>query len=327
MRVSVHVFLDRGTELAAGSWGVRYDQNVVLVETCQFAAGLSNAVCNATGEPGLVRLTVLASEPLAATTDIAMLTFRRHPEAHGGLYSALQFEVFNFANLAGELIPYSTMGGQIQLFGEIEGGTEVLLGFAGAPAGGYSLPAGASLNLPITLSGIAPDKAIGSLSGTVHYDPSVLRPTRCLRASADLAFMGYCNAQHDLPAGLVRFNLVSAEGLSGTVTPFTLTFEATSSAGAGKSSPLDLNLDAITGPLGEPRTWQANDNSVLVGSPIAAPRILIGPPEGSGLYIFGRGDHADGAGVDRGSDQPRGRQHHISLRPGGGAGDRMPRAQ
>ncbi len=101
-RVTVHLFLDRGTEVAAGSWGIRYDPNVLIAETCQFSVGLQNAVCNPSGEPGIVRMALLAAEPLAATTDIATLTFRRNPEAHAGRYSNLTFDVFNFANLAGE---------------------------------------------------------------------------------------------------------------------------------------------------------------------------------------------------------------------------------
>ncbi len=155
--------------------------------------------------------------------------------------------------------------------------------FTGAPAGGYRLSGGASLDVPISLQ-IAPDQAVGALSGTVRYNPAVLRPTRCLRAGADLAFMGYCNAQHDVAGGIVRFNLVSADGLSGTLTPFTLTFEAMSQAVTGQSSPLNLALEAVTGPLGEARTWQAIDSTVLIRDPITAPRVLIGPPAANGVY-------------------------------------------
>ena len=48
-RVTVHVFLDNGAELAAGSWGIRYDPLVVQAESCQIDPSVANAVCNPAG--------------------------------------------------------------------------------------------------------------------------------------------------------------------------------------------------------------------------------------------------------------------------------------
>ena len=45
------------------------------------------------------------------------------------------------------------------------------------------------------------------------------------------------------------------------------------------SSPLHFTVEAVGGPLGEPRTWAATDETVTIKPPVSAPRVLVGPPE------------------------------------------------
>jgi hypothetical protein len=279
-RATVHVFLDRATALRAATWSILYDPAVLLAESCQLTPGFTNGVCNAAGEPGVVRMSLLSADPLAASIDVAAITFRRHPEARSKQRSTLTFDVTNFADLSGNLLPYRSEDAAITLLSDLGTAPAVTLRLAGAPPGGFTLARGASLDLPIAFD-IDPTRPIGSLTGRLQYDPAVLRPTQCYRsdtAGGTDSPMGYCNAQYDRDQGLVRFNLLSADGVSGTLTPFTLTFEAASGASDGQKSNLDFSVEAATGPLGEARTWLAQDSKVVLQPPINGPRVLIGPP-------------------------------------------------
>lgn len=291
-RVTVHVFLDAGTRLAAGSWGVRYDPRLLVVDSCRPSSVLQNAVCNPSGESGLVRMSLLAGEPLPDTTDLGTLTWRRHPDAQTGDIVSLAFSVTNFSDADGASLPYATRGAAIRITDTLGPSAAVVVQLKAAPTGGYQLPRGRDLELPITFQ-IDSARPVGSLSGTLRYDPQVLRATRCLRNGAELSgnLGGYCNAQYDTAAGLVRFNLVSAEGVSGLLTPFTLTVEAASRATDGQVSPLDLDLESVTGTNGISRVWRAEDSSILLASPVPAARVLVGPPPpaGDGIYQFGTG--------------------------------------
>ena len=289
---TLHLFLDAGSHLAAGSWGVRYDPRLLQVDSCRPSADLLSAICNPDGEPGIVRMSVLASEPLPATMDLGTITWRRHPDAQAGAVVPLAFSVTNFADLGGASLPYATRGATVRITGVPGSSPAVVVRLKDAPAGGYQLPRGGSLELPIHFE-IDAALPVGNLSGTLHYDPRVLRATRCLRSSAALPETpaGYCNVQDDTAAGLVRFNLVAAEGISGALTPFTVTVEAASAATDGQASPLDLNLESVTGPSGTARVWRAADGSVILQSPVPAARVLVGPPppETDGVYQLGTG--------------------------------------
>ena len=287
-RVTVHVFVDGGDHVRAASWGVRYDPLVLIAETCELSAGLTNGACNASAGPGLVRMNLLSTEALDPGVDVGAITFRRHPEAKKGRSSALTLDVTNFADLAGTQLPYRTQNAIIKIREALDVVPAVVLSLAGAPRGGFNLARGASLDVPIVVD-IDPQQPIGSLIGELRYDPAVLRPTRCVRRdsiSDENPPMGYCNAQYDRIQGIVRFNLLSADGVSGSLTPFTLTVEAASAASDGQTSPLNLALETVTGPLGEARTYRAEDSKIRLQPPVPAPRVLIGSPgpQSNGIY-------------------------------------------
>ncbi len=291
-RVTVSVYLDNGAQLAAGSWGIRYDPTVVLAEECWFSEGLLNAVCNATGEPGFARMSVLSIEAGGPPPQIGAITFRRHPQAQHGQKSSLTFEVTNFADAAGEQLEYDTQGAELTISEVLGSPAAVALRLIGTPP--YLLYQGTSLDLPINVT-IDPGRPIANLTASIHYDPLVLRPTRCLRSSAmGDSPMGYCNAQYDREKGTIRFNLLAAEGVSGSVTPFVLTLEAASTSVQGNNSPLHFTVEAVTGPLGEPRTWSATDEEILVKEPVPAPRVAVGPPEllATAIYTIALGSRA-----------------------------------
>jgi len=277
--VTVHVFLDSATEVRAATWSVHYDPAVLVAEACQPAPEFANTVCNATGQPGVIRMSLLSVDPLAASVDVAAITFRRHPEAKPGSKSDLIFEVTNFADLAGDWLPYRSAVGEIQVLDELGATPAVTLRLQGAPNGGFNLSRGASLELPIQLD-IDPQQPVGSLTGSLHYDPAVVRPTRCIQALSGVAGspMGYCNAPYDPQEGIIHFTLLSQSGMSGTLTPFTVTMGAVTTASDGDTSDLNLFVESVSGPAGELRIWSTEDTVVHLQAPVSGSRVLIGPP-------------------------------------------------
>ena len=232
-RVTVHVLLDNGAALAAGSWGIRYDPLVVQAESCQTGPNVTNAVCNPAAEPGLVRMTVLGLTedglPADLPANIGSITFRRHPEAKAKQKSSLTFEVTNFTDDLDQHLPFQTKAAEITIAHELGSPAAVAIRLIGTPP--YQLYRGSSLDFPVNFTTSDSDRLIANLTGSIHYDPIVLRPTRCVLNSptAD-GPTAFCNAQYDTAQGIIRFTLFDADGFSGSVTPFVLTFEAASTA-------------------------------------------------------------------------------------------------
>ena len=184
----------------------------------------------------------------------------------------------NFADDLDQQLPFQTQAAEITLAQELGSPAAVAIRLIGTPP--YQLYRGSSLDFPVNFTTNDPLRPIANLTGSIHYNPIVLRPTRCVLSSptAD-GPTAFCNAQYDTAQGIIRFTLFDAEGFSGSVTPFVLTFEAASTSVAGNNSPLHFTVEAIGGPQGEPRTWAATDETVLVKEPVTAPRVLVGSPE------------------------------------------------
>jgi hypothetical protein len=224
-----------------------------------------------------VRMSVLGLTEGGPPADIGSITFRRHPQAKAGQKSSLTFEVTNFADDLNQPLPYQTQAAEITLAQKLGSPAAVAIRLIGTPP--YKMYRGASLDFPVNFT-IDPLRPIANLTGSIHYDPIVLRPTRCvLSSSTPDGPTAFCNAQYDTEQGIIRFTLFSTEGFSGSVTPFVLTFEAASTSVTGNNSPLHFTVEAIGGPQGEPRTWAATDETVLVKDPVTAPRVLVGSPE------------------------------------------------
>ncbi len=274
-RVTVQIYLDNGAALAAGTWGIRYDTTIVEAETCQLSAALAGGFCNATGQAGLVRLAVLSTAG-GPPSNIGTITFRRHPQAKALQRTSLTFEVTNFTNVTDDELSYQTQTAAITIQDALGSGPAVAMNLVGVPP--YPLPQGSSLDFPMHFQ-IDPARPIVNLSGSIHYDPAVLRPTQCLRYDQEAGPSGYCNAEFDRQNGIIRFNLLAETGITGSLTPFVFRVEAASTSKSGDNSPLHFTVEAIAGPDGVPRTWSATDESVAIKTPIIAPRVLVGPPE------------------------------------------------
>ena len=106
--MTVHVFLDHGAELAAGTWGIRYDPLVVQADACQTDPNVANAMCNPAAEAGLVRMTVLGLTAAGRSADVpaawARSRFAAIPRPRPRQMSSLAFEVTNSPTL-GEQLP------------------------------------------------------------------------------------------------------------------------------------------------------------------------------------------------------------------------------
>jgi hypothetical protein len=178
-RVMVGVSITNPAELASGSWGIRYKSTVVQAEGCEFSA---NGFCNATGQAGLVQMTLMVSpeeSPLPSPFKIATIAFRRHPMAKAMESSSLVFEITNFANSAGEQLEYETVNASIVVEDPLGSGPAVALSFANSQSSPHSLAQGAFIDFPIRFD-IDPARPLVNLSGSVRYNPLVLRPTQCL---------------------------------------------------------------------------------------------------------------------------------------------------
>ena len=281
-RVSVRLYLDNGAALLSGSWGIRYDPLVVEAVSCEFYAG---GGCNAAGEPGLIRMSAVRS-PAAALfpPNLALVTFRRHPQAQPPAKTDLVVEVTNFAGESGAQIAYRTVKAAITVQ-DPAGSPAVAMSLPGTPP--YGLSHGSFLDFPVRFV-IDPARPLVTLSASIRYDPKVLRPTRCIRNDGGSGPAGYCNSESEQPNGIIRFNLLaeSEHGVGGTITPFVVRMEPTSTAPEGASSPLHFTVEAITGPNGVPRTWSAADEVVTVAAPVNATRIVVGPPALTGTAAY-----------------------------------------
>lgn len=279
-RVALHLFLDNGLNLAAGSWNLTYDRNFLLAEACQFSPDLPNAACNILGAEGLVRMSVLNVDPAGMPPELASITFRRYPTAMSGMQTTVGIDVTNFANLAGEPLAYQTQRATIQISGNLGEPAAVTLRWGSQDT--YGLAVGSSLELPINVT-VDAAQPVASLTASLYYDPVVLRPTRCVGTSdQQVEYNGYCNVHYDRTKGSVRFNLLSQAGLTGALAPFLLTFEPVSGAAVGMNSLLAFRIDAVAGPQGEPRTWSVVQPGITILPAVPAAQVKIGDPGGGG---------------------------------------------
>jgi|GEM_PF-4732320 len=77
-----------------------------------------------------------------------------------------------------------------------------------------------SVDVPVVVES---DGSVGVATVEVHYDSSVLSASECAGNPEEAFQMGLCNA--DYADGVVRFNIADPEGVSGTHTLATITFD------------------------------------------------------------------------------------------------------
>ncbi|MFQ5518021.1 MAG: cohesin domain-containing protein, partial [Acidimicrobiia bacterium] len=150
----------------------------------------------------------------------------------------------------------------------------------------FTLVPGESIDIPITLS-ITGTRKLGAATMLVRYDPQVVRPTWCDHPAS---IQGYCNPNFDPENGLVKFNILSSDGLTGTVHAYDVRFEVVSGVPAGEVSSLVLIVEHLADPQGAPMTWTVVNGSLTVAAgPSNSARVLVGAPSATGAYTVSHG--------------------------------------
>ncbi|RME80718.1 MAG: hypothetical protein D6775_15535, partial [Caldilineae bacterium] len=144
----------------------------------------------------------------------------------------------------------------------------------------YSVRAGDVVTLPVTLYDAAD---VGTVSAVIGYDPAVLSPVSCERLAGSAFDSGVCNLHY--AADAIKFNALSAAGVSGEQPLFRIAFQARDAVGSSSvvtptavqlATPQGQNLPVATagsrvevvgGAVGE-------DGLVQVGEPGHGPYAL-----------------------------------------------------
>ena len=178
-----------------------------------------------------------------------------------------------------------TAGGEIEIVGEPVP-VDAVVRVGDETQSDFTLIPGNTIVISVTTS-ITGTHRLGAATMLLRYDPQVVRPTLC---SQPEEITGYCNPAFDPEAGLVKFNLVSSDGLTGTLHACVVWFEAASGVAAGAASDLVLIVEHFADPLGSPMSWQAVNGSVTVAAgPSNSAWLLVGAPSDTGVYTVTHG--------------------------------------
>ena len=152
----------------------------------------------------------------------------------------------------------------------------------------YSLPQGASVTLPISVS-VTAAVGLASASVLVQYDPLQLRPTACAPHAGGPG--GFCNIAYDTENGLIRFNVLSDTGLLGSdIGLFDLTFAAASTSTVRTEVPITPLIESITDLQGTYMTSWAQGSTVKIAAPASGgAAVYVGAPNGPNPLSITRG--------------------------------------
>jgi hypothetical protein len=200
----------------------------------------------------------------------------------GATRSDLRPLVTHFADLAGSDLPVGTAAGAIYLTGSPPT-VPVVVRVGELLQSTFVITPGLSTDIPLTFQ-ISDTVRLGAASLMLRYAPDIVRPTRCVVAEG---LQGYCNFGFDPVQGLLKFTLISETGLTGTLRPFAVTFEAASGVLAGDSE-LVLIVENLADTAGAGLTWQAVNGLARV-SGAAAATALVRVGEASGAYTVAHG--------------------------------------
>ena len=284
-QVTVSVEVVDAVNLGTATVLVFYDPAVVQAVGCAGPPGdvFDGGYCNLEYALGAVKFTALALEGVDGTHRLYDITF----EAVGGgaTQTDLTLTVEHFADPLGNALDVDTAGGEIEIVGEAEP-VDAVVRVGDETQSDFTLIPGNSIVISVTLS-ITGTRELGAATILLRYDPAVVRPTMCSQAEE---IMGYCNPAFDREAGLVKFNLVSSEGLTGTLHAYDVTFEVASGVAGGAASDLVLIVEHFADPLGLPMSWQAVNGTVTVAEgPSNSAWVLVGGPSESGVYTVTHG--------------------------------------
>ena len=286
-QVTAPVEVVDAVNLGAATVLLSYDPAVVQAVGC---AGPPSGVfdggyCNLEYALGVVKFNVVALDGVDGTHRLYDVTFEAVGGGAGATVTDLTLTVEHFADPQGNDLDVDTAGGEIEIVGE-PAPADAVVRVGDETQSDYTLIPGNTIAVSVTLT-ITGARKLGAATMLLRYDPQVVRPTLC---SGPEPIMGYCNPAFDPEAGLVKFNIVSADGLTGTLHAYDVWFEVASGVAAGAASDLALIVEHFADTMGAPMSWQAVNGSITVAAgPSNSAWLLVGAPSETGVYTVTHG--------------------------------------
>lgn len=281
---TITVEVVRAADLGAATLLLTYDPALVQVVGCTALppAGADLALCNASYAPGVVRFSLLAAEGVSGNFLVLNLTLRALGAS--GSTAQLALTAPQFADVRGVEMPVQVVGGALAISGPDQP-ADALLRLD--PANSDITP-GQNATVAIRLD-VAPTRPVVAATMLLQYDPQVVRPVQCT-APAGSMLQGACNVNFNRVQGLVKFNLLAAEGASGALHLYDLVFEVVGAAVPGAVSPLTLSVETMVDAQGTPLRWRTEHGAltVVAGASNAA-QLLVGDVQSSGQYTLEHG--------------------------------------
>ena len=285
-RVTVPVEVVDAAGLAAATVSVSYNPEVVRAVACQRPAdsAFDGGICNVEAGPGSACVQ-RDRRPWRHRNRTACTRLSLRPRAAQAVSTTLALTVAHFANVWGDALPVTTSPGEIAVSA---GMPDVLLRVGDALGGEVTVAAGATAPVSVTMV-ITGAHRVGAATILLEYDPQVVRPVSCTRLATELDG-GACNAAFDPVMGLVKFNMLSSGGVTGTLPVYSIGFEAASGAPAGAASGLRLIVEHLADPAGAPLSWHAASGRIVVAAgPANGTWLLVGAPGETGAYTVAQG--------------------------------------
>ncbi len=286
-QVTVPVEVVDAVNLGAATVLLSYDPAVVHAVGCVGPPSdvFDGGYCNIEFALGVVKFNVIALDGVDGTHRLYDVTFEAVGGGAGATLTDLTLTVEHFADPLGNALDVDTTGGEIEIVGEPEP-VDAVVRVGDEAQSDYTLIPGNTISVTVTLS-ITGTRKLGAATMLLRYDPQVVRPTMC---SQPEEIMGYCNPAFDPEAGLVKFNLVSSDGLTGTLHAYDVWFEVVSGVAAGEISDLVLIVEHFADTMGSPMSWQAVNGSITVAAgPSNSAWLLVGAPSETGVYTVTHG--------------------------------------
>jgi len=282
--ITITVEVTAVADLGAATVLLNYDPALVQAVACTALghADVDLSACNPAYAAGVVRYALAASAGLSGTFPLFTVTLRAVGAA--GATAQLELAAPQFADTHGAALTVTTAGGAVAI--------------AGAP-----LPADVTVRLIDQHSAILPgqnvvvavwidvadDRSLATATFVLQYDPQLVRPVQCVRA-ADAPMDGSCNLAFNVAQGLIKFNVLAAEGVRGSLHLYDITFEAAAAAPLGAVSLLTITVQNMVDSAGAALHWQTEHGTItVVGGPVNAAQILVGAPESDGVFALSQG--------------------------------------
>ena len=258
--VSITFNITGARRLGAATLLFSYNPALVRPTLCVPSAALDGGYCNLDFNPtaGLIKLTLLSAAGMIGSFPAYTVWFDAAPGAVPEVPGKLVLTVENLADPDGGPLSWqTTAGGTITVAANSANSTWLRVGGPGE-TGVYTVTLGMTVTASVWVSSTT---NLGVASWAFNYDPAVVRVMGCLVGSDSprSAQRSRRNTQTTpeidggvcvLETGRVRANLISAQGLTGTLRLLEVILTAAPGATAGLTSPLTLTVENLADATG-----------------------------------------------------------------------------